>query len=79
MSDVKILFKSPTPFSFADSNTLLSLGLVSSSTQRVSQGSVISGMVGIQGNPGFQFTALPNASTQRQSLGLHSEIPLSLA
>ena len=29
MSDVKELFRSPTPFSFVDYNTLLSLGLVS--------------------------------------------------
>ena len=46
MSDVKVLFRSPTPFSFVDCNTLLSLGLVPlpiiSFPQLISHGSGIS-------------------------------------
>ena len=64
MSDVKKLFRSPTPFSFVDCSTLLSLGLVplpvSSSPQQVSHDSGISNISGLQGNPGFTFPASCN-------------------
>lgn len=45
LSDIKILFRSPTPFRLAEGNALLSLGLdplpISSSPWQVSNGSLI--------------------------------------
>ena len=64
MCDVKALFRSPTPFSFVDCNTLLSLELfpfpVSGSPQQVSHESGIFNILGLQGNSGFIFTASHN-------------------
>jgi hypothetical protein len=64
ISDVKMLFRSPTSFSFVDCNTLLSLELfpfpVSGSPQQVSHESGIFNILGLQGNSGFIFTASHN-------------------
>jgi hypothetical protein len=63
MSDVKALFRSPTPFC-VDSNTLLSLGLVplpvSSFSQQIFHDSGNSNILGPPINPGFTFTASYN-------------------
>ena len=63
MSDVKVLFRSPTPFSFVDCNTLLSLGLVpffvSSFPQQVFEAALASSTSwGLQHNLGFTSIAL---------------------
>lgn len=72
--EVKMLFRSPILFSFADRNTLLSLLLFvfpGSSSPWHDPG--ISNILILQGNPGFNFTA----SHTMASLGLHSGIPLT--
>lgn len=60
-ADAKVLFRSPTLFSFVENSTLLSLGLVplsvSSFPQPVSHDSGISNITGV---PGFAFTASRN-------------------
>ena len=77
MSDVKMFFRSPTPFSFVDCNTLLSLGLVplpvSSSPWQVSHGSGISNILG---SPRQSRLHLHSFSTMA-SLGLHAGTPLT--
>lgn len=59
MSDVKVLFRSPTSFIFVECNTLLSLGLfllpVSSSPWHVSHNSGISSILGSPRQSRFHF------------------------
>ena len=61
MPDVKSLFRSPTPSSFVDYNTLFPLELVPLPVNgflwQVSHNSVISNILGAPSNLGFTFTA----------------------
>lgn len=61
MSDVKTLFRSPTPFSFVNWNTLFFSWVVplpiSSSPQQDPTALASPVSWGLQGNPGFSFTA----------------------
>lgn len=60
-TDVKALFRSPTPFSFVDCSTLLSLGLLPHPVSRFLR--LVyhdSGIANIMGFPGFTLTASCN-------------------
>jgi hypothetical protein len=79
MSDVKALFRSPTPFIFVAWNTLLSLGLVplpiSSFPWQASHHFKVSNILGSQHNPGS-----PSQLHTMASLGLHAgtRVPLTM-
>jgi hypothetical protein len=75
MSDVKVLFRTPTPSSFLDCNTILSLGLhllpVSSFSQQVAHHFGISNTLGSPRQYRFHLY-----SFMKWLLGLHEGTPL---